>query len=83
MEVPDFYVSPGDRDQVTEMIGNAITVNVGRDLVGMVEALTGEEVACPDVAMAAWAAPVPGRPTLVVAIRLRARPRPRPTASSE
>jgi hypothetical protein len=36
------------------MIGHAVTPNVGRDLVGMVvEALTGEEVTCPDIAMAA------------------------------
>ncbi|MFC7994436.1 hypothetical protein ACFUV2_34745 [Streptomyces pilosus] len=73
MKVPDSYVSPGDRDQIIEMIGNAVTVNMGRDLVGMVEALTGKEVARPDVAMAAWATPVPGRPTPVVANRPRAR----------
>ncbi|CAM5675854.1 DNA cytosine methyltransferase [Streptomyces griseomycini] len=54
MEFPDSYVFLGDRDQTIEMIGNAVTPNVGRDLVGMVvEALTGEEVTCPDVAMAA------------------------------
>lgn len=54
MEFPDSYVFLGDRDQTIEMIGNAVTPNVGRDLVGMVvEALTGEEVTCPDIAMAA------------------------------
>ncbi|MGW3653691.1 DNA cytosine methyltransferase [Streptomyces sp. NPDC000878] len=44
MEFPDNFVFLGDRDETIEMIGNAVTSNIGRDLVGMgVEALTGEE----------------------------------------
>lgn len=45
MEFPDEFVFVGDRDQTIEMIGNAVTTNTGRDLVGMaVETLTGEEI---------------------------------------
>ncbi|MEU3855657.1 DNA cytosine methyltransferase [Streptomyces sp. NPDC029554] len=54
MEFPDDFVFVGDRDQTIEMIGNAVTTNAARDLVGMVvEALTGEEVTRPDLAVAA------------------------------
>ncbi|MFE4579700.1 DNA cytosine methyltransferase [Streptomyces chartreusis] len=48
MEFPDDYVFLGDRDQTIEMIGNAVTPNAGRDLVGMVvESLTGEDLSLP------------------------------------
>ncbi|MFD5430322.1 DNA cytosine methyltransferase [Streptomyces sp. NPDC127084] len=46
MEFPDTFVFLGDRDQIIEMIGNAVSTNIGRDLVGMGdEALTGESAA--------------------------------------
>lgn len=45
MEFPDDYLFLGDRDQTIEMIGNAVTPNVARDLVAMAsEAITGEEL---------------------------------------
>ncbi|MGC9501012.1 DNA cytosine methyltransferase [Streptomyces sp. WG7] len=48
MEFPEDFVFLGDRDQTIEMIGNAVTTNAARDLVGMVvEALTGEDVSLP------------------------------------
>ncbi|MFE3268899.1 DNA cytosine methyltransferase [Streptomyces sp. NPDC059215] len=48
MEFPDTFEFIGDREQTIEMIGNAVTTNAARDLVGMVvEALTGEDVALP------------------------------------
>ncbi|MET9083674.1 DNA cytosine methyltransferase [Streptomyces sp. NPDC004237] len=48
MEFPDTFTFLGDRNQVIEMIGNAVTVNAARDLVGMaVEALTGEALSLP------------------------------------
>ncbi|MFC0843447.1 DNA cytosine methyltransferase [Streptomyces noboritoensis] len=44
MEFPDTFVFLGRREQQVEMIGNAVTSNAGRDLVGMaVEALTGQD----------------------------------------
>ncbi|MFC5220070.1 DNA cytosine methyltransferase [Streptomyces coerulescens] len=55
MEFPEGFEFIGDRDQTIEMIGNAVTSNAGRDLVGMVvEALTGEDVSLP-----AWSGAAP------------------------
>jgi DNA (cytosine-5)-methyltransferase 1 len=48
MEFPESFEFLGDRDQTIEMIGNAVSTNVARDLVAMgVEALTGESVDMP------------------------------------
>lgn len=54
MEFPGHFVFIGEREQQIEMIGNAVTPNAGRDLVGMVvEAVTGEDVACHEWTVAA------------------------------
>ncbi|MGW7646930.1 DNA cytosine methyltransferase [Streptomyces bobili] len=61
MEFPEDYVFLGDRDQTIEMIGNAVTPNAGRDLVGMVvEALTGQDIALPAHSGPSPAVPVCG-----------------------
>ncbi|MGW5657210.1 DNA cytosine methyltransferase [Streptomyces humi] len=48
MEFPEEFVFLGDRNETISMIGNAVTPNAARDLVGMVvESLTGEAVSLP------------------------------------
>ncbi|MCX4581094.1 DNA cytosine methyltransferase [Streptomyces sp. NBC_01571] len=64
MEFPEEFVFLGDRDQTIEMIGNAVTINAGRDLVGMVvEALTGQDIELPVRSEPALAAPAGERAT--------------------